>query len=164
MTDSRATWATWVSCWLARRLLKPSASIFQPREPQCQCPPSATAMHDKGMQHATPAAARRLRKVKFVASDPARGGLPVKRKQVQQACAACRRKKVPSSLRPAPIRPASIHPASHLFSFPSIQLPFIHPHPPQQPPSCLLLTTTLVGCVRLAATMHPRRRCSRCSR
>ncbi|KAG6010589.1 hypothetical protein E4U21_005942 [Claviceps maximensis] len=33
------------------------------------------------------------RKVKFVASDPARGGLPVKRKQVQQACAACRRKK-----------------------------------------------------------------------
>ncbi|KAG6020413.1 hypothetical protein E4U41_002843, partial [Claviceps citrina] len=37
------------------------------------------------------------RKVKFVASDPARGGLPVKRKQVQQACAACRRKKPPSS-------------------------------------------------------------------
>ncbi|KHN97199.1 uncharacterized protein MAM_04796 [Metarhizium album ARSEF 1941] len=34
------------------------------------------------------------RKVKFVASDPSRGGLPVKRKQVQQACAACRRKKV----------------------------------------------------------------------
>jgi hypothetical protein len=34
------------------------------------------------------------RKVKFVASDPARGGLPVKRKQVQHACAACRRKKV----------------------------------------------------------------------
>ncbi|KAG6247272.1 hypothetical protein E4U24_003243 [Claviceps purpurea] len=33
------------------------------------------------------------RKVKFVASDPTRGGLPVKRKQVQQACAACRRKK-----------------------------------------------------------------------
>ncbi|KID88316.1 Transcription factor, fungi [Metarhizium guizhouense ARSEF 977] len=33
------------------------------------------------------------RKVKFVASDPSRGGLPVKRKQVQQACAACRRKK-----------------------------------------------------------------------
>ncbi|KAI9147542.1 hypothetical protein HJFPF1_12568 [Paramyrothecium foliicola] len=33
------------------------------------------------------------RKVKFVASDPARGGLPVKRKQVQHACAACRRKK-----------------------------------------------------------------------
>ncbi|KAH7322630.1 hypothetical protein B0I35DRAFT_476561 [Stachybotrys elegans] len=33
------------------------------------------------------------RKVKFVASDPARGGLPVKRKQVQQACASCRRKK-----------------------------------------------------------------------
>lgn len=34
------------------------------------------------------------KKVKFVASDPARGGLPVKRKQVQQACASCRRKKV----------------------------------------------------------------------
>jgi hypothetical protein len=33
------------------------------------------------------------RKVKFVASDPARGGLPVKRKQVQHACDACRRKK-----------------------------------------------------------------------
>ncbi|KAK5995416.1 hypothetical protein PT974_03821 [Cladobotryum mycophilum] len=33
------------------------------------------------------------RKVKFVASDPTRGGLPVKRKQVQQACASCRRKK-----------------------------------------------------------------------
>ncbi|KJZ79682.1 hypothetical protein HIM_01151 [Hirsutella minnesotensis 3608] len=34
-----------------------------------------------------------LRRVKFVASDPSRGGLPVKRKQVQQACTACRRKK-----------------------------------------------------------------------
>ncbi|KAH6605827.1 hypothetical protein Trco_004980 [Trichoderma cornu-damae] len=33
------------------------------------------------------------RKVKFVASDPARGGLPVKRRQVQQACVSCRRKK-----------------------------------------------------------------------
>ncbi|KAK4073734.1 transcriptional regulator family: Fungal Specific TF [Trichoderma harzianum] len=33
------------------------------------------------------------RKVKFVASDPARGGLPVKRRQVQQACLSCRRKK-----------------------------------------------------------------------
>ncbi|KAL7799222.1 putative fungal-specific transcription factor [Trichoderma ceciliae] len=33
------------------------------------------------------------RKVKFVASDPARGGLPVKRRQVQQACDSCRRKK-----------------------------------------------------------------------
>ncbi|PNP40855.1 hypothetical protein TGAMA5MH_07295 [Trichoderma gamsii] len=33
------------------------------------------------------------RKVKFVASDPARGGLPVKRRQVQQACESCRRKK-----------------------------------------------------------------------
>ncbi|KAL7951672.1 putative fungal-specific transcription factor [Trichoderma barbatum] len=33
------------------------------------------------------------RKVKFVASDPARGGLPVKRRQVQQACISCRRKK-----------------------------------------------------------------------
>ncbi|QPG94096.1 hypothetical protein C2857_004615 [Epichloe festucae Fl1] len=43
--------------------------------------------------NSAPAATRRLRKVKFVASDPARGGLPVKRKQVQQACAACRRKK-----------------------------------------------------------------------
>ncbi|KAJ6441055.1 fungal specific transcription factor [Purpureocillium lavendulum] len=39
------------------------------------------------------AAAAPARKVKFVASDPARGGLPVKRKQVQQACASCRRKK-----------------------------------------------------------------------
>ncbi|KID97814.1 hypothetical protein MAJ_06300, partial [Metarhizium majus ARSEF 297] len=38
------------------------------------------------------------RKVKFVASDPSRGGLPVKRKQVQQACAACRRKKVGPTL------------------------------------------------------------------
>ncbi|OAA45424.1 Transcription factor [Metarhizium rileyi] len=37
------------------------------------------------------------RKVKFVASDPSRGGLPVKRKQVQQACAACRRKKEEST-------------------------------------------------------------------
>lgn len=34
------------------------------------------------------------KKVKFVASDPSRGGLPVKRKQVQQACDECRRKKV----------------------------------------------------------------------
>ncbi|PFH62591.1 hypothetical protein XA68_12843 [Ophiocordyceps unilateralis] len=34
-----------------------------------------------------------LRRVKFVASDPSRGGLPVKRKQVQQACVACRRRK-----------------------------------------------------------------------
>ncbi|KEY73830.1 hypothetical protein S7711_03124 [Stachybotrys chartarum IBT 7711] len=33
------------------------------------------------------------RKVKFVASDPTRGGLPVKRRQVQQACGDCRRKK-----------------------------------------------------------------------
>ncbi|KAH7002346.1 hypothetical protein EDB80DRAFT_78216 [Ilyonectria destructans] len=33
------------------------------------------------------------KQVKFVASDPNRGGLPVKRKQVQHACAACRRKK-----------------------------------------------------------------------
>ncbi|KAI5458653.1 hypothetical protein BGZ63DRAFT_50420 [Mariannaea sp. PMI_226] len=33
------------------------------------------------------------KQVKFVASDPSRGGLPVKRKQVQQACEACRRKK-----------------------------------------------------------------------
>jgi hypothetical protein len=32
--------------------------------------------------------------VKFVASDPSRGGLPVKRKQVQHACASCRKKKV----------------------------------------------------------------------
>ncbi|KAJ4245304.1 hypothetical protein NW762_014175 [Fusarium torreyae] len=31
--------------------------------------------------------------VKFVASDPTRGGLPVKRKQVQHACASCRKKK-----------------------------------------------------------------------
>ncbi|KAI3581648.1 hypothetical protein IWW34DRAFT_617066 [Fusarium oxysporum f. sp. albedinis] len=31
--------------------------------------------------------------VKFVASDPSRGGLPVKRKQVQHACASCRKKK-----------------------------------------------------------------------
>ncbi|PHH77520.1 hypothetical protein CDD82_3475 [Ophiocordyceps australis] len=35
----------------------------------------------------------RASKVKFVASDPARGGLPVKRKQVQHACSLCRRKK-----------------------------------------------------------------------
>lgn len=34
------------------------------------------------------------KQVKFVASDPNRGGLPVKRKQVQHACASCRRKKV----------------------------------------------------------------------
>ncbi|KAF7554180.1 hypothetical protein G7046_g6891 [Stylonectria norvegica] len=33
------------------------------------------------------------KQVKFVASDPSRGGLPVKRKQVQHACDACRRKK-----------------------------------------------------------------------
>ncbi|KAF5020845.1 hypothetical protein F66182_7100 [Fusarium sp. NRRL 66182] len=33
------------------------------------------------------------KQVKFVASDPARGGLPVKRKQVQHACASCRKKK-----------------------------------------------------------------------
>ncbi|CAM1508879.1 Fc.00g026180.m01.CDS01 [Cosmosporella sp. VM-42] len=33
------------------------------------------------------------KQVKFVASDPNRGGLPVKRKQVQHACASCRRKK-----------------------------------------------------------------------
>lgn len=33
------------------------------------------------------------KQVKFVASDPSRGGLPVKRKQVQHACSACRRKK-----------------------------------------------------------------------
>lgn len=39
-------------------------------------------------------AAGASKKVKFVASDPSRGGLPVKRKQVQQACEACRRKKV----------------------------------------------------------------------
>ncbi|KAL7817487.1 putative fungal-specific transcription factor [Trichoderma aethiopicum] len=32
-------------------------------------------------------------RVKFVASDPARGGLPVKRRQVHQACESCRRKK-----------------------------------------------------------------------
>lgn len=32
-------------------------------------------------------------KVKFIASDPNRGGLPVKRKQVQHACDACRKKK-----------------------------------------------------------------------
>ncbi|KAJ6786192.1 hypothetical protein PWT90_00754 [Aphanocladium album] len=38
----------------------------------------------------TPASSR---KVKFVASDPSRGGLPVKRKQVQHACDSCRRKK-----------------------------------------------------------------------
>ncbi|KAL3952087.1 hypothetical protein ACCO45_013804 [Purpureocillium lilacinum] len=42
---------------------------------------------------AAAAAAAPARKVKFVASDPTRGGLPVKRKQVQQACASCRRKK-----------------------------------------------------------------------
>ncbi|KAF5604113.1 transcription factor [Fusarium pseudocircinatum] len=35
--------------------------------------------------------------VKFVASDPSRGGLPVKRKQVQHACASCRKKKVRTS-------------------------------------------------------------------
>ncbi|PHH80465.1 hypothetical protein CDD80_1475 [Ophiocordyceps camponoti-rufipedis] len=34
-----------------------------------------------------------LRMVKFVAPDPSRNGLPMKRKQVQQACGACRRKK-----------------------------------------------------------------------
>lgn len=39
------------------------------------------------------------RKVKFVASDPNRGGLPVKRKQVQQACVSCRRKKVSNQPR-----------------------------------------------------------------
>lgn len=39
------------------------------------------------------------KQVKFVASDPNRGGLPVKRKQVQHACAACRRKKVCVRLR-----------------------------------------------------------------
>ncbi|TQV92943.1 hypothetical protein V2A60_003735 [Cordyceps javanica] len=33
------------------------------------------------------------KKVKFVAADPSRGGLPVKRKQVQHACESCRRKK-----------------------------------------------------------------------
>ncbi|KAF4471591.1 transcription factor [Fusarium albosuccineum] len=33
------------------------------------------------------------KQVKFVASDPNRGGLPVKRKQVQHACDACRKKK-----------------------------------------------------------------------
>ncbi|KAJ4155502.1 hypothetical protein LMH87_000742 [Akanthomyces muscarius] len=33
------------------------------------------------------------KKVKFIASDPSRGGLPVKRKQVQHACESCRRKK-----------------------------------------------------------------------
>ncbi|PNY25841.1 Uncharacterized protein TCAP_04202 [Tolypocladium capitatum] len=41
----------------------------------------------------TPAPAPLARRVKFVASDPSRGGLPMKRKQVQHACAACRRKK-----------------------------------------------------------------------
>lgn len=34
------------------------------------------------------------RRVKFVEVDTSRGGLPVKRKQVQHACASCRRKKV----------------------------------------------------------------------
>lgn len=38
------------------------------------------------------------KQVKFVASDPTRGGLPVKRKQVQHACASCRRKKVLNSM------------------------------------------------------------------
>ncbi|OAA57775.1 Transcription factor [Cordyceps fumosorosea ARSEF 2679] len=38
----------------------------------------------------TPASGR---KVKFVATDPSRGGLPLKRKQVQHACESCRRKK-----------------------------------------------------------------------
>lgn len=33
------------------------------------------------------------RKVKFIAADPSRGGLPLKRKQVQHACESCRRKK-----------------------------------------------------------------------
>ncbi|KAM3511858.1 hypothetical protein MY11210_004476 [Beauveria gryllotalpidicola] len=33
------------------------------------------------------------RRLRFVASDPDRGGLPVKRKHVQQACAICRHKK-----------------------------------------------------------------------
>ncbi|PHH91421.1 hypothetical protein CDD83_564 [Cordyceps sp. RAO-2017] len=47
-------------------------------------------MSAPGAASSTPAP---LKKVKFVASDPSRGGLPVKRKQVQQACAACRRKK-----------------------------------------------------------------------
>ncbi|OAA50788.1 Transcription factor [Beauveria brongniartii RCEF 3172] len=39
----------------------------------------------------TPASSSK--RVKFVASDPSRGGLPVKRKQVQHACDSCRRKK-----------------------------------------------------------------------
>lgn len=34
------------------------------------------------------------RKVKFVEVDTTRGGLPAKRRQVQHACASCRRKKV----------------------------------------------------------------------
>lgn len=52
------------------------------------------ASHQPANSAHGPASAPPARKVKFVASDPSRGGLPVKRKQVQQACAACRRKKV----------------------------------------------------------------------
>ncbi|KAM4065717.1 fungal specific transcription factor [Hirsutella rhossiliensis] len=51
--------------------------------------PGDAAMSTSGAA-STPAP---LKQVKFVASDPTRGGLPVKRKQISQACDACRRKK-----------------------------------------------------------------------
>ncbi|PTB55908.1 hypothetical protein M431DRAFT_519491 [Trichoderma harzianum CBS 226.95] len=51
-------------------------------------------IHSQPAHQGNVAMAVPARKVKFVASDPARGGLPVKRRQVQQACLSCRRKKV----------------------------------------------------------------------
>ncbi|KAL7962319.1 putative fungal-specific transcription factor [Trichoderma compactum] len=50
-------------------------------------------IHSQPAHQGNVAMAVPARKVKFVASDPARGGLPVKRRQVQQACLSCRRKK-----------------------------------------------------------------------
>ena len=81
----------------------PTCDLAAPRDASIGREARVYPLENAAMSTATstpaPAPAPLARKVKFVASDPSRGGLPVKRKQVQQACVACRRKKV--SRKPA---------------------------------------------------------------
>lgn len=64
------------------------APTAPPAQPQPTTGSTAAASANNASSGTNPA-----RKVKFVAVDTSRGGLPVKRKQVQHACAACRRRK-----------------------------------------------------------------------
>lgn len=73
--------------------MSPHAPAAPPAQPSTGATAGTGLLTGTGTAVTSSAGANNPRKVKFVAVDTSRGGLPVKRKQVQHACAACRRRK-----------------------------------------------------------------------